>query len=199
MGGRKCWGGSGESRSVGTGGLGSLMSQHHAPGNGYDIGLGYDGFTSVKGKTSGLGPVRGPGHFGRDIAVEDEDLEDFLPSSLNDLLTPEEHSRRMSRSNSGQGPGATLGTNGTGIGAGELGSGMDTGTGTGNGRTGTQLVMGHRYSHSVPAPTLLSDIKSIWADVNAPLLPSPTHRGTPTSSSFASRFDPMPGTNQVQV
>ena len=196
MGGRKGWGGSGESGSVGTGGLGGgggLMSQRHVPGSGYDIGLEYDEFTSDRGKTSGLGSARGPGRFGTDIAVEDEDLEDFLPSSLNDLLTPEERSRRMSRSNSGQGPGATLGTNGTGLGAGELGSGMGPGAGTGNSGTGTQLGLGHRYSRSVPAPTLLGDIKSIWADANAPPLPSPAHRGTPTSSSFASRFDPTQG------
>ena len=194
MGGRKGWGGSGESGSVGTGGLGGLMSQRRAPGTGYDVGLEYDEFASNKAKTSGLGSARGAGRFGTDIAVEDEDLEDFLPSSLTDLLTPEERSRRMSRSNSGQASGATLGTNGGGLGAGELGSGLGpgTGAGAGNGGTGTQLGLGHRYSRSVPAPTLLSDIKSIWADTNAPPLPSPAHRGTP-SSSFASRFDLVSG------
>lgn len=42
----------------------------------------------------------------QDSAVEDGDMEDFVPGSLTDLLTPEERmerSRRMSRSTSGQG------------------------------------------------------------------------------------------------
>jgi len=37
-----------------------------------------------------------------DSAVVDDDLEEFLPSSLNELLTPGERSRRMSRTNSGR-------------------------------------------------------------------------------------------------
>lgn len=89
----------------------------------------------------------------------------------------------MSRSNSGQGPATALGG---GFGGGELNSrapGSEAGTGGG-------LGMGHRYSRSVPAPSLLGDIKSIWADTSAHPMPSspPTHRGTP-SSSFTSRFD----------
>lgn len=189
MGGRKGWGSNGGSGSVGAGGLGGMMPQRRAPGIGYDIGMEYDDYAaSSKGKTSGLGSTKGSGRFGKDIAVEDEDLEDFLPSSLTDLLTPEERSRRMSRSNSGQGPGVT---NGGGFGAGELGSGTGTGAGSG-------LGIGHRYSRSVPAPTLLGDIRSIWADTNVPPLPSPSHRPTP-SSSFVSRFDPGAGAGTGHV
>jgi hypothetical protein len=126
---------------------------------------------------------------GAEIAVEDEDLEDFLPSSLNDLLTSEERSRRMSRSNSGQGSGA-----------GHLSSALVAATSkesntpsVGNGN------IGHRYSRSVPAPTLLGDIKSIWADTGAQPMPTsppsfPTHRGTP-SASYSSRFDSMGANN----
>ena len=125
---------------------------------------------------------------GAEIAVEDEDLEDFLPSSLNDLLTSEERSRRMSRSNSGQGSGA-----------GHLTSALVAATNkesktppAGNGG------IGHRYSRSVPAPTLLGDIKSIWADTGAQPMPTPpnfpTHRGTP-SASYSSRFDSMGANN----
>ena len=194
MGGRKGWGGTGESGSVGTGGLGGMIPQRRAPGSAFDIGMEYEDYSpSGKGKSSVLRSTKSSGRFGTDIAVEDEDLEDFLPSSLTDLLTPEERSRRMSRSNSGQGPGVTLGTNGAGFGAGELGTGTGAGTGTtGAGGVGPSLGMGHRYSRSVPAPTLLGDIKSIWADTSVPPLPSPSHRATP-SSSFASRFDPGPG------
>jgi len=143
----------------------------------YDISIEYDEF----------GGSRRPRKLGRgtEIAVEDEDLEDFLPSSLTDLLTPEERNRRMSRSNSGQGSGV-----------GHLANALAAATSTesnapppGNGN------LGHRYSRSVPAPTLLGDIKSIWADTGAQPMPNsppsyPTHRGTP-SASYSSRFDSM--------
>ncbi|KAF9551411.1 hypothetical protein CPC08DRAFT_315734 [Agrocybe pediades] len=120
---------------------------------------------------------------GAEVAVEEEDLEDFLPSSLNDLLTPEERSRRMSRSNSGQAPGSSHLTKALATAAGA----ENTTFASGNGNSG----LGHRYSRSVPAPSLLGDIKSIWADNSANPLPSspPTHRGTP-SASYTSRFDP---------
>jgi len=194
MGGRAGWSGGGEGGSVGTGGLGGTLSQRRAPGGEYDVGLEYEEFAARgKGKRTGLGVGRSLGQFGADIAVEDEDLEDFLPSSLTDLLTPEERSRRMSRSNSGQGPGASLSA---GFGSGELGTGMGTGTGASAG-TGGGSGLGHRYSRSVPAPSLLGDFKSIWADTNVPPLPSPTHRGTP-SSSFAARFDPGAGAGHTR-
>ncbi|KAF7319165.1 hypothetical protein HMN09_00253000 [Mycena chlorophos] len=73
-----------------------------------------------------------------------EDLEDFIPSSLTDLLTPEERSRRMSRTNSGQSPGLSTSPRGVPL--------------------AQPPVTGHRYSRSVPAPSLLGgDLKSIWA------------------------------------
>jgi hypothetical protein len=161
----------------------SVTNQRPANGPGvrgeYNINVEYKGFGGSK-RPQKLGR-------GTEIAVEDEDLEDFLPSSLNDLLTPEERSRRMSRSNSGQGPVA-----------GHLASALAAITSTesktppaGNGN------LGHRYSRSVPAPTLLGDIKSIWADTGAHPLPnSPPsytthHRGTPSASSYSSRFDSM--------
>lgn len=90
---------------------------------------------------------------GTELAVEDEDLEEFLPSSLTDLLTPEERSRRMSRTNSSHK------------------------TDTTGGRDSSQRpnVEGahHRYSRSVPAPSLLGDIRSIWADTGGGLPASP--------------------------
>ncbi|TFY52461.1 hypothetical protein EVJ58_g10004 [Rhodofomes roseus] len=81
-----------------------------------------------------------------EVVVEDEDLEEFLPSSLTDLLTPEERSRRLSRTN-GARPNM-------------MGSDRD---GAGGQRPSLE-GQHHRYSRSVPAPSLLQDIKSIWAD-----------------------------------
>ncbi|KAJ7888078.1 hypothetical protein B0H14DRAFT_2694141 [Mycena olivaceomarginata] len=75
---------------------GSLLSAgrlNGRPTNGeYDISVEYEEL-GVKAR--------------RKANLEDsnEDLEDFLPSSLTDLLTPEERMRRMSRTNSGQSPG----------------------------------------------------------------------------------------------
>ncbi|KAF9269712.1 hypothetical protein L218DRAFT_916099 [Marasmius fiardii PR-910] len=145
-----------------------------------------------------------------------DDLEDFLPSSLTDLLTPEERSRRMSRTNSGQGS-ATQGDSthpivspsGRTLGV-PLAAPSGSGSVAGN---------GHRYSRSVPAPSLLGDISSIWStnqgaanggltpNVGTPLsggLPSSPGRlgglgnGTPASftqgnSTFGGRaaFDPL--------
>ena len=190
MSGRK-WGDAPEAAaSVGASSFSGLFSSHlsssvtnqrtiNGPGvhGEYDINVEYDEF----------GGGRRPPKLSRgtEIAVEDEDLEDFLPSSLNDLLTSEERSRRMSRSNSGQGSGT-----------GHLASALVAATSNesntppvGNGN------IGHRYSRSVPAPTLLGDIKSIWADTGAQPMPTsppsfPTHRGTP-SASYSSRFDSM--------
>ena len=126
---------------------------------------------------------------GAEIAVEDEDLEDFLPSSLNDLLTSEERSRRMSRSNSGQGSGAGHLTSALAAATSKESNALPAGNGS----------IGHRYSRSVPAPTLLGDIKSIWADSGAEPMPTsppgfPAHRGTP-SASYSSRYDSMGANN----
>ncbi|KAL0573756.1 hypothetical protein V5O48_008199 [Marasmius crinis-equi] len=116
-----------------------------------------------------------------------DDLEDFLPSSLTDLLTPEERSRRMSRSNSGQGAAAqgdpshpVASPSGRTLGV-PLAAPSGSGAGAGNGN-------GHRYSRSVPAPSLLGDISSIWSNnpgaANGGLTPnvgSPLSGGLPSS------------------
>ncbi|TFL01524.1 hypothetical protein BDV98DRAFT_655894 [Pterulicium gracile] len=92
---------------------------------------------------------------GQDTAIEDGDMEDFLPSSLNDLLTPEERSRRLSRSHSGQ-PTATAASHSTNTSAVHLAPRNPEGS----------LQALHRYSRSVPAPSLLGDIRSIWSERN---------------------------------
>ncbi|TFK62077.1 hypothetical protein BDN72DRAFT_406899 [Pluteus cervinus] len=123
----------------------------------YEFHFEYDDFQSNRGRVV---PMRGAGNDDDkgDTAVEDGDMEDFIPGSLTDLLTPEERSRRMSRSNSGQTSGAVA----IALGATAAGSGAGAGAST---------APGHRYSRSVPAPSLLGDIKSIWSDNNAPPLP----------------------------
>ncbi|KAH7906766.1 hypothetical protein BJ138DRAFT_1071271 [Hygrophoropsis aurantiaca] len=83
----------------------------------------------------------------RNIVVEDEDLEEFIPSSLTDLLTPEERSRRMSRTNSGRPVLANTPSFGD----------------SPSSRTQPEGPH-HRYSRSVPAQSLLGDIRSIWSD-----------------------------------
>lgn len=80
-------------------------------------------------------------------ALDDEDMEEFVPSSLKDLLTPEEQSRRMSRTSS---------TNPM--------NGMPTSIM----RPGTQQQLQqqenrHRHSRSVPGTSMLSgDLRAIW-------------------------------------
>ncbi|CCL98751.1 uncharacterized protein FIBRA_00756 [Fibroporia radiculosa] len=79
-----------------------------------------------------------------EVVVEDEDFEEFIPSSLTDLLTPEERSRRFSRTNGNR---PTM-----------ISPEHDTMSGQ------RSSAEGHRYSRSVPAPSLMQDIRSIWAD-----------------------------------
>ncbi|KAJ7099903.1 hypothetical protein B0H15DRAFT_817998 [Mycena belliarum] len=160
----------------------SLLSASRMNGRGngeFDISVEYEEY-GVKGR--------------RKATREDsnEDLEDFLPSSLTDLLTPEERSRRMSRTNSGQSP--------SGGGSSPHRHGLGVPLGHNAGAAGG----GHRYSRSVPAPSLLGgDLKSIWsADQGGPP-PNPhvhqTAAGMPASpmahgpSSYSSTsFDGNP-------
>ncbi|KAG6857056.1 hypothetical protein H0H87_010021 [Tephrocybe sp. NHM501043] len=170
MGGKKSWGGESAGGFLGL-----------APSSVQQSGFDYEEYGA---RRAGLGLGR-PSRQMNDTAVGDEDLEDFLPSSLNELLTPEERSRRMSRSNSGQPPATAL----PGFGAGEVSS-----------TTGGSSGGGHRYSRSVPAPSLLGDIKSIWSESSANPLPSspPTHRGTP-SQSFLSRSNMSHGEDMLSM
>ncbi|KAG8820191.1 hypothetical protein FRC19_009071, partial [Serendipita sp. 401] len=98
---------------------------------------------------------------------EDEMGEDLLPSSLNELLTPEERQRRLSRS----------GARGTGfIGEGSVGN---IGLG-GMGSMGSMGMGNHRYSRSVPAARLL-EAASAWKESDR----DPTNLST-ASFSFRS-------------
>lgn len=118
--------------------------------------------------------ARGQG-ISSETVVEDEDLEEFLPSSLTDLLSPEERSRRFSRTN-GVRP--------------MLQGGVEGELKLTEPRQSTEAH--HRHSRSVPAPSLLRDIRSIWGE--QPAVGSPDTAGTPglgglgngTPSSFQS-------------
>ncbi|KII84318.1 hypothetical protein PLICRDRAFT_167839 [Plicaturopsis crispa FD-325 SS-3] len=98
---------------------------------------------------------------GNEFAVE-EDLEEFLPSSLTDLLTPEERSHRMSRTNQGQHVGSP----------GMLGAQENLAGGQNQ-----NADRFHQFSRSVPAPSLLGDVRSIWADNGSGLPGSPGAHG----------------------
>ncbi|TFK19919.1 hypothetical protein FA15DRAFT_708549 [Coprinopsis marcescibilis] len=181
MGGRRGWGDADGSATAGFSDLLSASVNQRRPSGlsgsvtrtEYDVSFEYDEYVGAKNLR------RVPRN--HDSAVDDGDLEDFIPGSLSELLTPEERNRRMSRSNSGQ-PGSGLPANANAL---KPGEGPDLTAGSG---------LGHRYSRSVPAPSLLGDIKSIWADTSAHPLPSspsnhPTHRTTPSTASLASRFE----------
>jgi hypothetical protein len=89
---------------------------------------------------------------------ENSDLEELLPSSLNDLLTPEERQRRASRSGGQRLGNLNIGGEGIGIAGGGGGGALGTG---GVGSFGA----GHRYSRSVPAARLL-ETTSLWKDTD---------------------------------
>ncbi|KAF7798493.1 hypothetical protein EIP86_009714 [Pleurotus ostreatoroseus] len=112
-----------------------------------------------------------------EVVVEDGELEEFIPGSLTDLLTPEERSRRFSRTAASRPAGADR----------ESLLGQQSGEGP-----------HHRYSRSVPAPSLLQDIRSIWSETpeagnGAGINGGGLGNGTPSSfqsnSGFAARVD----------
>jgi len=88
----------------------------------------------------------------RDGTGSDEDLEEFLPSSLTDLLTPSERSRRMSRTHSNSSRPVNVGDTPPPHPPLHLSAQNQT------------HHAHHRYSRSVPAPSLLGDVKSIWVE-----------------------------------
>jgi hypothetical protein len=121
----------------------------------------------------------------------EEEMEDFVPSSLSDLLTPEEQSRRMSRTSSSN-PGI---------------NGMATSVVRPGVQQQTQQDNRHRHSRSVPGTSMLSqDLRSIWGDsgndqpdpnagFNIGVSPSSGAFGTPssfTSNSVLGKDGPSP-------
>lgn len=145
-------------------------------------------FKARSGIAASLGATRGGwSDFARDPVVEDEDLEEFVPSSLSELLSPSEHSRRMSRTHSSQHRPIP---NNSAIGPSVLNDGISS--------------TRHHYSRSVPAPSLLGDIASIWASPSdANPLPATSsglglgiggsHIGGTSSSSFKSSSNTFGG------
>ncbi|KAI0071866.1 hypothetical protein K474DRAFT_1668499 [Panus rudis PR-1116 ss-1] len=128
-------------------------------------------------------------NLGNDVVVEDDDLEEFIPGSLTDLLTPEERSRRMSRTASNR----------------PVILDRDSSLSASGGADSR-----HHHSRSVPAPSLLQDIRSIWTDpssgagipgspdalgTSAGITGGGLGNGTPSSfqsgSGFGNRIDEM--------
>ncbi|KAK7451674.1 hypothetical protein VKT23_012351 [Stygiomarasmius scandens] len=212
--GRPNWGSVGSSSDIGS--LPNLSQSHgveqiankdgmRTQGKNVDIGFEYEEY--LGSGIAGSAAARRAAAIAAgtvNLNSTDDDLEDFIPGSLTDLLTPEERSRRMSRSNSGQDAngGLTSPTRRAALGVPLREAGTPSSPGGGNGGNG------HRYSRSVPAPSLLGDVSSIWApkeDLNAAGLPSsPSARGlgngTPSSFTSASNgafggragaFDPL--------
>ncbi|KAI0346348.1 hypothetical protein BDW22DRAFT_1322895 [Trametopsis cervina] len=89
-----------------------------------------------------------PAHPQEEVAVEEGDLEEFIPGSLSELLTPEEKSRRFSRNNVSR-PLQPIERDGP----------MNQPSGESH----------HRHSRSVPAPSLLQEIRSIWTEHSMPV------------------------------
>ncbi|KAJ3541168.1 hypothetical protein NM688_g6123 [Phlebia brevispora] len=103
-------------------------------------GLESSGNTSIRKSNTAMYSIND------EVVVEDGELEEFIPGSLTDLLTPEERSRRFSRTAASR-PVVT----------GERESLLGQPSTTAEGPH-------HRYSRSVPAPSLLQDIRSIWSE-----------------------------------
>lgn len=104
------------------------------------------GAADMHGAGVGRGRYGGTYALQDEVVVEDGELEEFIPGSLSDLLTPEERSRRFSRTNVTRPAAPALDREGAG--------------------SREQFADGphHRHSRSVPAPSLLQDIRSIWTD-----------------------------------
>lgn len=113
-----------------------------------------------------------------DVVVEDGDLEEFIPGSLSELLTPEEKSRRFSRTTSSR-PVQPLE--------------RDDDATQYPGETAH-----HRHSRSVPAPSLLQDIRSIWTENGTIVTPDTSVPGTSVTggglgNGTPSSFQSTPG------
>lgn len=183
MGGRKGWGNDAyEATSPSNAFTSTLSASHQHRSSGLSASVTHD----ADGGFEFLGGARNLRKIPRtsEHAVVDEEMEDFIPGSLTDLLTPEERSRRMSRSNSQQPHGLnTL--------ASHLKSGEGVDLTAGGASSGG--MMGHRHSRSVPGTSLLGDLKSIWSDPSGanglPASPGNHHRGTPSTSGLSARFE----------
>ncbi|PFH49395.1 hypothetical protein AMATHDRAFT_48727 [Amanita thiersii Skay4041] len=150
-------------------------------GTGLALRGGNDGFDDFNiGKGARLKPGLTIGGTSTEHAVDDGEMEDFIPSSLSDLLTPEERKRRMSRSGQQQPqfqPPATGLTPSSRLPVTDASQGP---------------LLGHRYSRSVPAPSLLGELRSIWSDTNNSNA-STQRKGTPLASDRFDNVTPQTG------
>lgn len=162
--------------------------------SGLSASLGAMNWGMGDAQSSTVGRGRYPGMYSLqdEVVVEDGELEEFIPGSLSDLLTPEERSRRFSRTNAVR---PAVPRQESDIAPRDV------------------LLDGphHRHSRSVPAPSLLQDIRSIWTDTTDTLGGPDSSlngigitggglgNGTPSSfqsnSGFGGRDDPMAPSN----
>lgn len=155
----------------GQGGIASSLGSTHPPAWKTELGPVPSQVLTARTTmdvTVGLKITRAEKDRDRDGTSSEEDLEEFLPSSLTDLLTPSERSRRMSRTHSNSSRPTNLG---------DMSSPLHPQHNSQN----QSHQPHHRYSRSVPAPSLLGDVKSIWADRAAPNNGLP---GSPDTHAF---------------
>ncbi|KAJ4490035.1 hypothetical protein J3R30DRAFT_3678528 [Lentinula aciculospora] len=126
-------------------------------------------------------PGRGASSFSEVIVEDDlDDLDDFLPSSLTDLLTPEERKRRMSRGNSSSHQDTHSGLTSPQSYSSRRTLGVPLASRVEGNSTPGGSTPGHRYSRSVP----MGDMSHLWANQEQNPLPNPNANVTNVSSSF---------------
>ncbi|KAF8830313.1 hypothetical protein HHX47_DHR2000607 [Lentinula edodes] len=126
-------------------------------------------------------PGRGASSFSEVIVEDDLDgLDDFLPSSLTDLLTPEERKRRLSRSNSSSHQDTHSGLTSPHSYSSRRTLGVPLASRIEGNSSSGGSTPGHRYSRSVP----MGDMSHLWANQDQNPIPSPNANSTNISSSF---------------
>jgi len=114
-------------------------------------------------------------------AAEEGDLEDFLPSSLNELLTPGERSRRMSKSNLSRprfDPDSATPSSGAGVSI----------TSQQQQQRETVHAPQPRFVSSVPASSLLNNFRGIWDG-------TPQTNDVPSAAQTSSGVEPWSRNN----
>ncbi|KIK68370.1 hypothetical protein GYMLUDRAFT_35772 [Collybiopsis luxurians FD-317 M1] len=144
-------------------------------GKDFDLTFEYDEYL-------GNGPGRGAISTSA-VVIEDgtedlDNLDEFLPSSLTELLTPEERKRRLSRGNSSSQQDTHNGLTSPQSFSARRTLGVPLASRADGSSTPGGSTPGHRYSRSVP----MSDISHLWANQDQPI-PSPNSNNN-ISSSF---------------
>ncbi|KAJ3746605.1 hypothetical protein DFH05DRAFT_1458849 [Lentinula detonsa] len=145
----------------------------------FDLTFEYDElYSNSRGRAT---PGRGASSFSEVIIEDDLDnLDEFLPSSLTDLLTPEERKRRLSRGNSSSHQDTHSGLTSPHSYSSRRTLGVPLASRVEGNSTSGGSTPGHRYSRSVP----MGDMSHLWASQDQNPVPSPGANTTTVSSSF---------------